>query len=52
MSKIDEIYKGYEISNQVNEGGYFEAINTVDCDADIIVCKTVKEIKIEIDELN
>ncbi len=45
-------YKGYEIDQQGNGWGYFEAINTNNCDAPIIFANTVEKVKIEIDEIN
>jgi len=43
-------YKGYEIDRQGNSWGYFEAINTNDCDAPIIYADSVEKVIIEIDE--
>ena len=48
--QTQEIYKGFEIAIKPNLWGYFEAISTTDCDAQIIYAKTVSELKIEIDE--
>jgi len=48
---MTEIYKDYEIYTQANDWGYFEATSTKDCDAPIIVAKTIEQLKIEIDEL-
>ena len=49
---MKEIYKGYEISLQLNDWGYFEATSINDCDADIVTSKTIEALKIEIDELD
>ena len=43
-------YKGYEIDRQGNGWGYYEAINTNDCDAPIIFADSVEKVLIEIDE--
>jgi len=48
---MKQIYKGYSIDDVANEWGYFEAINTEDCDAVIIICNTLEKLIIEIDEL-
>jgi hypothetical protein len=48
MSKT-EIYKGYEISPQQNEWGYFEA-TPKDCDSPQMFSKTLKGLKLDIDE--
>ncbi len=42
------IYKNYEIEK--NEWGYYEATNTLDCDAFMIHNKSLEGLKIEIDE--
>ena len=43
-------YKGYEIDQQGNGWGYYEATNTNDCDAPIIYADSVEKVIIEIDE--
>jgi len=43
-------YKGYEIDQRGNGWGYFEAINTSDCDAPIIFADSVEKVIIEINE--
>lgn len=48
---MDMIYKNYKINDKPNEWGYFEAINTIDCDAPTIISNTVEKLKIEINEL-
>jgi len=49
---MKQIYKGYEISTKPNEWGYFEAISTKDCDAPTITAKTIRQLKVEIDDLD
>lgn len=44
------IYKGYEITD--GDYSHFEAVSINDCDAYMIVCKTIEEVKTEIDELD
>ena len=46
-----EIYKDYEIYNQVNDWGYFEATSIQDCDAPMIAARTIEQLKTKIDEL-
>tara|TARA_R110000851_G_C12643369_1_gene519289 strand:+ start:218 stop:367 length:150 start_codon:yes stop_codon:yes gene_type:complete len=48
---MDEIYKDYRIYDQANDWGYFEAHSEKDCDAPIVVARTMEQLKIEIDEL-
>lgn len=48
---MDEIYKDYEICTQANDWGYFEAASAIDCDAQIVISRTIEGLKIEIDEL-
>ncbi len=50
--KNNVIYKEYEIDTQGNGYGYFEAISVQDCDAAVLVAKTIEELKTDIDELN
>ena len=45
-----EIYKNWEIIKSPYAVGYYEATNLNDCDADMIIAKSVEEIKTEIDE--
>lgn len=45
---IKEIYKGWEIEKA--DYRYYEATNLNDCDASQIFAKSVKEVKLEIDE--
>jgi len=44
-----ETYKGYVI--ELDGFGYYEATNTSDCDAPVIVAKTIAGVVAEIDEL-
>ena len=48
MSKT-EIYKNYVIQLQTNCWGYFEAVSAINCDAFMIVGKTIEDIKEQID---
>ena len=43
------IYKGWQIEKG-HYGNYYEATNLKDCDSYMIVCKTIEQIKVEIDE--
>ena len=47
---MKEIYKNWEIRKSDYAVGYYEATNLNDCDADMIIAKSVEEIKTEIDE--
>ena len=47
---MSEIYKNWEIMKSPYAVGYYEAINLYDCDANMIIAKSVEEIKAEIDE--
>jgi len=44
-----ETYKGWQIEKG-HYGNYYEATNLKDCDSYMIVCKTIEQIKVEIDE--
>ena len=48
---MDEIYKDYEIYTKKNYWGYFEAVHINDCDAPILISRTIEGLKIEIDEI-
>lgn len=52
MENKTEIYKGYEIDLTANEWLFFEAIKLNDCDAPILICKTVEQLKDLIDDLD
>ena len=44
-------YKNYKLTNKPNEWGYYEAISLIDCDAYILYDKTLRGLKLQIDEL-
>ena len=48
---MSEIYKNWEIIKSPYAVGYYEATNLYDCDANMIIAKSVEEIKTEIDEI-
>lgn len=47
---MEKIHKGYKISTEVNEWGFFEATSIYDCDRPMIFNKTLEGIKEDIDD--
>jgi hypothetical protein len=45
------IYGNWKIETKPNDFGYFEATNLNDCDAEMILNKTLRGLTIDIDEL-
>lgn len=44
-----EIYRGWKIEKSIYMQSYFEAINTKDCDSEIIYSRNIEDLKKEID---
>lgn len=44
-------YKNYQITDVPNEWGYFEAVSLIDCDAQILIDKTLQGLRDQIDDL-
>ena len=45
-----EIYKNWQIEKY--DFGHYEAMNLSDCDADLLIGKSIEELKMEIDEIS